>query len=779
MQSKKAFLFSQISFWILIFTIFLSIFFFLPYLPVNLDTSKSFLISIGIMTSFFLWLVARLIDGEFIIPKDRLLFFGLLIPVTFFISAFFSISTKTSFFGQGFELGTVGSMVVLFLGFFLCSIYFQNENKIKYFFKAIFLGASVLVAFEIIHLIFNVYNLLPGMFQGVSSGNLYGGWNNFAIFFGATIIISLVALQLSELSKARRIWLSVLVILGLSMLTLVNSQFVWLLTAIFSVIIFVYSVSSQHFLIKTGKMEEKGLPILSFITILVSILFLFSTNSFGRMIPEFFGVINDVVKPSLSGTFEIIKHALSYNPVFGTGPNTFYIDWAMWRPQSVILSQFWNYNFSTGVSFFISNLANVGVVGFLAFLLFIVVFLFRGVQSMFIAIKNTQANYFIFGSFILAFYFWIVSIFMVPNTTSLLIAFVSSGVFLGSLVYKKILPVQSVSFLKDPRASFFAILGIVVALIFSVAVVYVYVSKFIGAMYVSTTSVNTSDLVSLDHAERNLLRATALNKNSEYYKILSQLYISKFNIIANEKSLSEDTAKIAFQRLINQAETSALSATKLNQKDYTNWVNLGDIYTFFTSVGVEGAYKNALNSYDEAIKLSPNNPAILLSKAQLEVYNKDTEEARNIINQALEIKPNYTDAMFAMARLDTNDGRLSDAISQAERAASISQYDPAVFFNLGILRYNAKDYSGAVGAFETAVRLSPNYMNARYFLSISYQKIGRLEEAKAQLTLLNQYFPDNEDIKRALDAIVSGQSMVDEQPEEENIKDLPIEEEKQ
>lgn len=777
MGTKKAILFNKLSFWTLISTVFLSIFFFLPYLPVSLDASKGFLLSIGVVASFFLWLVARLVDGEFTIPKDRLVFFGFLIPITFLISAFFSTSKKVSFFGQGFELGTVGSMIVLFLGFFLCSVYFQSEEKIKYFFKAIFLGASILLGFEIIHVIFNAYNLLPDMFQGVSFGNLYGGWNNFAIFFGATIIISLVTLELSEISKARRIWLSILVVLGLFMLSLVNSSFVWLLTAIFSVIIFVYSVSSQQFLVKTGKIKEKDLPILSFITILVSLLFLFSTNSLGRMIPEFFGVTNNIVRPSLSGTFEIIKHSLSYNPVFGTGPNTFSIDWAMWRPEGVVLSQFWNYSFPTGVSFFVSNLATVGVVGFLAFLLFIVVFLLRGVQSMFIAIKNTQANYFIFGSFILAFYFWIISIFMIPSMTSIMIAFVSSGVFLGSLVYKKILPIQSVSFLKDPRASFFAILGLVVALVLSVAVVYVYISRFIGTIYVSTTSVNTSDLASLDHAERNLSRATTLNKDAGYYRVLSQVYISKFNIIANDKSLSEDTAKVAFQRLINQAETSALSATKLNQKDYTNWVNLGDVYTFFASIGVEGAYNNALNSYDKAIELSSKSPAVLLSKAQLEVYNKNTQEARNLINQALEIKPNYTDAMFAMARLDTNEGRLSDAIKQAERAASISQNDPSVFFNLGILRYNAKDYSGAVSAFETSVRLSPNYMNARYFLGISYQKVGRIDEAKAQLALLNQVFPDNADVKKALDAIETGQSIVEEQTEEENITDLPIEEE--
>lgn len=778
MESKKLRLFNKLSFVSLIGTLFLVMFFFIPYVSVGLEVSKGFLLSIGMSLSLFFWLVARLIDGKFTIPKDRIILFAFLIPVVFLVSSMFSLSQHSSFFGKGFEIGTFGSMMTLFLLMFLSSIYFQTEKKINIFFKSIFMGATILALFEILHIIFNFERILPGSLRGLSFGNLLGTWNNFAVFFGGVVILSLITLELNPVSRLRRVWLAILTIVSLFLLALVNNTFVWILVGSFAIIIFVYSISSQQFLIKTEQIKEKKLPVLSFMVILVSLLFIFSSGSFGSMISNYFGVVSNEVRPSFLGTFQVIKKAFLYNPVFGTGPNTFLIDWSMWKPNGIILSQFWNYDFSNGISFYFTSLATTGLIGFLSMTLVIIIFLFRGMQSMFVAFKNPKANYFIFGSFLSALYFWLVVILFVPSIVNLMLAFALTGLFLGVLVYRQVLPIYDGSFLKDPRTSFFSILGLVLFIIISVTMTYLYVSKFVGTLYVSKIQTLDNSEESVKNIERNLLRAINMNNKDDYHRALSQVYVSKIDSVANNSSISEDTAKVAFQNIVTQAEGSALNATRLNPKYYVNWVNLGDVYTVFTSLGVSGAYDNAMNSYKKAMELSSNNPSVLLAMAQLEVYNKNNSEARNLLNQALEVKPNYIDAMFALARLDTNEGKLDSAIKQAERATLVAPNDPSIFFNLGILRYNNKNYTSAASAFDTAVRLAPNYTNARYFLGVSYQKIGRTEDARAQFELLNQAFPENEDIKKALDSVNSGKSIIEDVAEDtENIKDLPIVEE--
>jgi cytochrome c-type biogenesis protein CcmH/NrfG len=184
-----------------------------------------------------------------------------------------------------------------------------------------------------------------------------------------------------------------------------------------------------------------------------------------------------------------------------------------------------------------------------------------------------------------------------------------------------------------------------------------------------------------------------------------------------------------------------------------NYVNLGNIYSALVPLSVSNSYESAISAYDKALALAPNNPSIFLSKANVEIANKNTTEARNLIKQALDMKLNYVDALFLLAQIETGEGNLLEAIKQAEYAGQVAPNDPTVFFRLGLLRYNNNDYSGAVSAFEKAVILDNTYLNARYFLGLSYKKAGRSSDALIQFNILKEVLPDNEDIKKAISSI--------------------------
>jgi len=763
MESKKVEFFNRLSFVTLLTTLFLSLFFFIPYTPVTLEASKGFLLSVGATLSLFFWLISRLGDGKFIFPKDKLILFAMIIPLVFLIASFFSSSLYVSLFGSGFEIGTFGSMLILFIIFFLSSIYFQSEKRLWYFIGALFVGGLILVLFEVLSLFIGFDRILPGFLQGMSSGNLVGSWNNFALLLGIIVLLSVFTIDLLKTKVIFRVAQYLLLVLGILFLVIINVPLVWLLVELFSLVLFVYSLSVQHSGTKIIQEEnsKKRFPFISLIVIFISFISLVGSNLVGGFISNYVSLSNPDIRPSIVATSQIAYKAFKHNPLFGTGPNTFVIDWALWQPKDIAQTVFWNVDFTSGYSLLTTFAVTTGLLGLVAILFFLVIYVTRSIQSIRIALQNTLSNYFIMTTLMISIYSWVTVIFYNPNIVMLMLAFCSSGMLIGILVYKQAIPVKDFSFLSDPRNSFFSILGLVVLMVATASLTYVYIEKFTSIIYFSKGLTSTGTMESLSNSEGMFLKAISLNKNDVYYRGLSQVYLNQIGVLVNDKTISPDILKSSLQQLVNNAQQSASLAVSQNPKQYLNYVNLGDIYSALVPLSVTNSYESAIAAYNKAITMAPNNPSISLAKASLEFVNKNNSEARKYIKQALDLKVNYIDAIFLLVQIETNEGNLAEAIKQAEYAGEMAPNDPTVFFRLGLLRYNDDDYKGAVSAFEKAVILDNSYLNARYFLGQSYKKVGRTSDALIQFNILNKVSPDNQEIKDAISSIDSPVSETD------------------
>ena len=641
MTSKKVTFLNKLSFGSLLATFFISIFFFIPHLPLSLEVVKGFLISIGILFSLLFWLVARLIDGKFIVPHDRLILFAFFLPVVFLVSSFYSSSPYISLFGGGFEVGTFGSMFLLFIVMFLSSIYFQTEKRLYLFFGALFSGAFILGIFTLLHI-------------GKSYSNLFGNWTDFALFFGLIIVLSLITLEFLKIKKVFQWLLYLLVLMSLFFLVLTNVTFIWILVGIFSLIIFVYSISFQQVRLQESHeiKKEKKLPVMAFVVILVCLLFLIANSSISPFISRYFGFSNIDPRPSVSVTYDIALHSLKQNPILGTGPSTFGMNWNLWKPSSVNQTEYWNTTFSNGFGTIPTFFITTGLVGILVWLLFLIIFFFRGIQSLRVALKNRLSNYFIITSFMLATYAWISLIIYTPNMVMVMLAFATSGIFLGVLVQRKALPLYDFSFLNDPRKSFFSILVVVLLMVSAVSATYIYIEKFTSIVYFAKSQSGDNTPQSLSHKEQMLLKALALDKNDIFYRSLSQVYIAEIGSVLSDKSITEDKQKSLAQSLVDQAESAGGFAITQNRNDYLNWMNLGNVYANLTYLNVSGSYENAVDAYSQAQKLSPTNPMLLLARAELEALHKNADGARDFANQALKMKPDYSDLSLFLNQLD-------------------------------------------------------------------------------------------------------------------------------
>ena len=80
-----------------------------------------------------------------------------------------------------------------------------------------------------------------------------------------------------------------------------------------------------------------------------------------------------------------------------------------------------------------------------------------------------------------------------------------------------------------------------------------------------------------------------------------------------------------------------------------------------------------------------------------------------------------------------------------------------------------KEYTGAVSALERAIELNSAYANAKYFLGLSYSKLGRRADAIKQFEGLKATNPDNKEIDLILTNLNAGRdpfaNAADREPE--------------
>jgi len=742
------------SFYALLLLIFALPIFFLPIFSISLAASKGLLLSILGTTVFFLWLIARLKDGIFLIPKSIIL--GVLgaIPFAFLVSAIFSPARGLSLTGLGFEIGTFSTIFILSILTVLASVFFQSKEKIFYGYGIVFLSAFIVFLFQLIRTIWvsvglpfaNIFNSLPG--------NILGKWVDMSIFFGFIAILALVTIELLTLPKKIKMYMHIVLWASLLLMVIVNFYLGWIILGLFALVVLVYAMSFGRSEKKDGEATVRTIPTTSFAVLLISVFFVLANGLVSGPIFSTFNVPQETISPSWAQTAEVAKETLAKRPLTGSGPNRFTNSWLMYKPDSINVTSLWNVDFGAGVGLIPSFATTTGAFGIMAFLIFFGAFLWRGVKSVFMVRMDSVHHYLSFSSFLGATYLWLFAILYVPNIVIFAFAFLMTGIFIASLVVNGRVENYRLSFLEDPRIGFVSMLVSLLLVISSVAGGYILFQKFISVAYFQKSLIGFNTTGDLALAERDMVRAIRLSAQDSYYRNLAELYLVRINQILSETDVSEDTARAQFQSLSQVAIQNGLLATQADETNYQNWTTLGSVYQFLMPFAgeenIQEFYQTAKGHFETARSLNPKSPALLLTLARLEIAIEDTDAAKDYIVQALNEKGNYTQAIFLLSQIQANEGDLGEAIASVEVASRIAPNDVSVFLQLGLLRYPA------VSALERAVILRPTFSNAKYFLGLSYDRVGRGDDAIRQFEDIKFLNPENTEVDVILENLRRG-----------------------
>ncbi|MDD5356976.1 MAG: tetratricopeptide repeat protein [Candidatus Pacebacteria bacterium] len=738
------------------------------FLPASFSTfpfSKHVLLAVCTLLAFIAWAVSSLRQGKISYTKD---FSQALLALVLLVTLVSSLGfVKQSLFGIGPEIDTFGSLAIFFILFFLATNVFSTKKTIFNFYIALFASFLLVALFQVLHLFGGASFLSFSIFGDITS-NLVGKWNDLGVFAGAITLLSVFFLELLPSSTFFKRAVVVALALSLVIVFLVNFPMLWAVLGIASALFLFIAAyidkqstkgsgtafpapSSEDMPASFGKMKKmvrSSLP--SVLVIVLAILCIFFSDSIGSMLSNRFRIQNLEVRPSLQATYDLGVSTLKEKPIFGIGPNRFVNQWLMSKPDTVNTSVFWDTDFVYGFGFVLSSLVTIGIIGFLAWIAFLVFFVKRGIKSLRSLPEDPFFRYFILSSFVVSLYFWALNVFYVPSITTFALSFLFSGLFLGSLSSVGLVEKKDLSFSNSGNSTLLVKVLCVLLLVLSVFLGFVYGKKFVAMAMFQRGAYAFNTTGNIDIAEGYIVRAASISPEDIYYRALADIGVARLNrllAVQNTKDkLSDEEYKKAFDSALQNTLNAADKALQANSGDYKNWILRGNIYSSLIPLKISGAYETARAAYTQAVALNPKSPSIPLLLGRLELANGNYANALDYVGKSLNLKRNFIDGYVFRGQAEVQKGDIASAIPDFENAAVIAQNNSQIFFQLGVLYYNAKKYDNAIGVLERAVIIDPSYANARYFLGLSYDKVGRVDDAITQITEIQKTNPDNQDV---------------------------------
>lgn len=778
--------------------VFLLPVFFVGVEGVGLYTAKITLLATGLVAIFAVFLSSVLSTGAIEMPKARYLLPMGIFAIVALASSALSGAIGYSVVGSVFDLGTSGSILMLVFSLFMTVMVVRSVGMV----------GKVILAFIYSALCLSVYTLF-GMFAAsslpasvASKMPLFpaGGVIDTAIILGVAVILSLCAVNMTEVSKRMKIILSVLMAFSILFIGAANFMPVVIILGIISLVFFVYILSwsvgrkfgdnpSEQDIQEPSSGAENALgqqkiSLSSLAVLIATVVLLLGGTGMAGYLSKVMKVETAEVRPNFETTMNLTVAAWQKNFVFGIGPNRFAEFWALHKPAEINQTQFWNADFYSGSGFVPTIAITMGPLGLLSLLAFMVLYVASGVKAIFAQANSGRSRYLATASFLVSLYLWIVLFLYTPSVVVLALAFIFTGLFTTTLVSQGIVGLWRINIFSNPKTNFLSVLSIVILLIMSIAGGYFVWERAASSVAFQKGILEYQNTGNIPLARESMVKAIGIAESDIYWRGLAEISLADLGGTLSgitDQSQITDTIKVKAQGLIADAVESAKKATEADNGNFANWFALGRVYEVLSGNGVQGSLESARGAYAEAALRSPGNPSVPLALARLDAMAGNIPGARENIGKALALKNNYTDAYYTLAQLEAASNNVSGAIRSVEAAAIVDPNNTGLYFQLGLLKYNQKDFAGAASAFERAVVLVPDYANAKYFLGLSYYQTGKKAEALRQFQDLSASNPDNNEIKLIITNLEAGRSPftnakppVDNKPEKRS--EPPIEE---
>lgn len=156
----------------------------------------------------------------------------------------------------------------------------------------------------------------------------------------------------------------------------------------------------------------------------------------------------------------------------------------------------------------------------------------------------------------------------------------------------------------------------------------------------------------------------------------------------------------------------------------------------------QGNTSGAIANYREAISIDPKLPGIHFELAELLQSSPDVNlkrEAEGEFQKAYEQDPNDVAVLLRLADIDLEKGNTQQAFDKFTRAVQIAPTNSDAKLGLAKVLTDMNQLDKAQALLEDTVKLDPTNAVAHYRLGTLYRKLGRVEDAKREIDLYKKY----------------------------------------
>jgi tetratricopeptide (TPR) repeat protein len=234
------------------------------------------------------------------------------------------------------------------------------------------------------------------------------------------------------------------------------------------------------------------------------------------------------------------------------------------------------------------------------------------------------------------------------------------------------------------------------------------------------------------------------------YKTVNQ--IGLFQGQLNEKDFRQKIAGL-FERF-NQGEEALkeyILLVKLDPAKPENYYKAGFLFE------ERGKSDNALKYYRKTLELDPNHAGAHIQLGMLYLRAGRPAEARQELDIALTLNPDNYQAWYSLGRLLKEAKDFGGALAAFEKAQRDGELKVKALIERGSCFLAQKNYERAAIELERALKLAPNdgdkdVLYGRYFLAHAYEKTREIDKAIAEWEKIYSKRPTFKDVGEKLSA---------------------------
>lgn len=780
----------SVAFYVLIITIIVAPLAFIPTPYIILDAIKTVVIAVGTLISAVMYGVCAYKERSIILPPRMVMWAGVVVGASALISSFTSVHLGKSLFGQGFELTTASFTLILFVAaLVVCAAVYRKVERVPLIYIGLVAPFLILVLFHGIRLFGADPSFMSLGVLTTATSTILGTWYDVAAYALVVALIVIPGLMFLPLSRRVKIVYWVVLIVAFVCAFIINSVLLWTIVALVLLALTIASsILRQHSSAGGVVGFLKHIAWLPLVLCIISgVLAIWGTPMAKPMIEKYHVTYSTLTLPwqlTLDVDADVLKNA----PLFGVGPNHFGQAYLAYKPAIINPTYAWNAEFNHAFSLLGTFVATQGIVGTIAWAVLLVFLGILMVRALCRLPNEPHARFAIISSSFAALFLWIVSAFTVPSHVILFFTYIATAIAVGSIARYDIAAVFTIAPRAGTRARGVLSIGIIILVIVGVLWGVIYIKDFVALSYFGSGVKALTVRSEPSAADNAFSKAYALNASDVYLQARAEAGLAQANklISTARPDMSASTTQEVIGKIsgiINASIGYSRAAIAYDPTNYYNYVSEARVSELAASVRMDKAYDNAVSAYAEAIRRNPLNPSLYLKLAQLQTSQNKLADALKTLGAALQVKNNYLDAIFMLSQVTAAQGNLKDAIIAAQVATELNPQQSILFFQLGLLHYNNKDYVAAAKALETALTLQPDYANAQYFLGLSYVRLNNISGAIEQFNKLAQSNPDNQEVAFILSNLRAGRSPFADAkppvtPTPEKRSSLPIKEKK-